>query len=215
MGRHRAFDVEEAVVKATKLFWRGYEQTSLTDLTDALGIKPASLYFAFGSKEALFRQVVDRYVQVRDEAFDRAFRGRAPAVGVETMLRSYVDVLTNPEHAPGCLLVNNSLSTVDGDPLQRWLAEHRRTFRTKLEERFLADLADGHMPEGFDPKAIAAFVTTVAGGLAVEAKLGAEQDELYVMVDFAMETLAARLQSRATSEGKGDKRKKVRVSHGS
>ncbi len=65
VGRHRTFDMEEAVASATTLFWRGYDRTSLTDLTGALGIAPASFYFAFGSKEALFRQVVDRYVAFR------------------------------------------------------------------------------------------------------------------------------------------------------
>jgi hypothetical protein len=96
-------------------------------------------------------------------------------------------------HAPGCLLVNNSLSTTDGDALQEWLAEHRKTFRTKLEERFSAGLESCGMPKDFDPKATALFVTTVAGGLAVEARLGAEREELYTMVNFAMECLNSRL----------------------
>jgi AcrR family transcriptional regulator len=62
MGRPREFDIEKALDTAGELFWRkGYEGTSLSDLTGAIGITPPSFYFAFKSKEALFKQLVDRY----------------------------------------------------------------------------------------------------------------------------------------------------------
>ena len=69
MGRPREFDIETALDTAGELFWRkGYEGTSLSDLTGAIGITPPSFYFAFKSKEALFKQVVDRY-QSRSSRF--------------------------------------------------------------------------------------------------------------------------------------------------
>ena len=58
----REFDIETALDSAGELFWRkGYEGTSLSDLTQAVGITPPSLRFAFESKEVLFKHVVDRY----------------------------------------------------------------------------------------------------------------------------------------------------------
>src|SRR6478735_11363440 len=63
-GRPRAFDLETALEQALQVFWeKGYQGTSLSDLTSAIGINRPSLYAAFGNKEALFRKALDRYVE--------------------------------------------------------------------------------------------------------------------------------------------------------
>ena len=60
LGRPRAFDTEQALEQAMKVFWRlGYEGASLSELTRAMGINSPSLYAAFGSKEGLFKAVLD------------------------------------------------------------------------------------------------------------------------------------------------------------
>ena len=63
-GRPRGFDAAEALDKALHVFWKhGYEGTSLSDLTEAMGINRPSLYAAFGNKEELFRRALDRYAE--------------------------------------------------------------------------------------------------------------------------------------------------------
>lgn len=68
MGRPRSFDTDKALDDAMEVFWRhGYDGASLAMLTKAMGIKPPSLYAAFGSKEGLLKAALDRYAQRRSE----------------------------------------------------------------------------------------------------------------------------------------------------
>ena len=61
-GRPREFCVDGALAEALRVFWeKGYEGTSLNDLTEAMGITRPSLYAAFGNKESLFRKALDLY----------------------------------------------------------------------------------------------------------------------------------------------------------
>lgn len=62
MARPREFDVDKVLDAAMAAFWtKGYEATSLADLTSAMGLSKSSFYKAFGSKRALFLTIMDRY----------------------------------------------------------------------------------------------------------------------------------------------------------
>ncbi len=189
MGRTRTFDLESAIGTATKLFWRGYDQTSLADLTSGLGIGAASFYFAFESKENLFREVVGRYVAALEAAYEDAFRNSPTRAGIGKLLRHYADVVTDPKHTPGCLVVNSSPAIQADDAVRQWLSGHREALRVRLEERFSTDLDHDYFLPGSDPKTLARFVMALAGGIAVEAQAGASRKDLYAMIDLALHVL--------------------------
>src|SRR5437870_3401565 len=121
MGRPRAFDVDKALERALRVFWRkGYEGTSLSDLTKAMGINRPSLYAAFGNKEALFRKALDRYAEGPAAYTRTALDGPTARAVVERLLRGVVDLLTNPRHPPGCLAVQGALACGDAaDSIRR------------------------------------------------------------------------------------------------
>jgi AcrR family transcriptional regulator len=65
LGRPAAFDKDAALEVAMRLFWeRGYEGTSMADLSLAMGVHPSSIYAAFGDKQALFALTAKRYADV-------------------------------------------------------------------------------------------------------------------------------------------------------
>src|ERR1700743_3522276 len=110
-GRPREFDLDQALERALDLFWRrGYEGTSMSDLTDALGITRASLYAAFGSKEGLFQRVMDRY-EARSGAY-RAAAEVAPTAleAVRLLVTGPVDLHGDKKNPPGCLGVQGALA---------------------------------------------------------------------------------------------------------
>ena len=95
MGRPREFDIDTAIKTATELFWRkGYEGTSLSDLTGAMGITAPSFYFAFGNKEKLFRRVIEQYYESQLALLDSAIREPTVRGVAERFLYGYADLLT-------------------------------------------------------------------------------------------------------------------------
>src|SRR5204863_9522155 len=127
-GRPHTFDIDEALDRALEVFCqKGYEGTSLSELTRAMGINRPSLYATFGNKEALFRKVLDRYVEKPAAYVREALEEPTARAAVERLLSSAVEALTDPCRPKGCLLVQGALSCgEEADPI-RWELAQRRT----------------------------------------------------------------------------------------
>ena len=188
-GRPRSFDRDAALRRAMEVFWaRGYEGTSISDLTAAMGINSPSLYAAFGCKEALFREAVELYGRTEGAIAARALEKEPTARrAVEAMLRNNADAYANPARPPGCMVV---LSAMIGSPesaeVRAFLARARRDAQEVLRRRLEQGIADGDLPRGADTAAMAAFYTTVLNGLSIQARDGAPAAELHAIVDCAM-----------------------------
>jgi AcrR family transcriptional regulator len=187
MGRPREFEIDDAIEKATGLFWlKGYEGTSLSDLTKTIGISPPSFYFAFGSKEGLFKQVIERYFVQQAAIAEVAFRKPTARAVATHFLRAYADVLTDPHHAPGCLILNSALPCAIGDPVREWLAGHREEMRRRLRDRFAEARRRETFPAGMDADGLARLVLVIASGMAVEAQSGATRKDLQKTIALAL-----------------------------
>jgi AcrR family transcriptional regulator len=187
-GRPRAFDPDEALDRALKVFWRlGYDGTALSDLTEAMGINRPSLYAAFGNKEALFGKVLDRYnegpgaysVQALDEP-----RARDVA---ERLLYGAVDLTTGEFTPHGCLNIHGALACApDSEPVRQDLVRRRAAGEAALRRRFERARAEGDLPAECDAGDLARYVTTVTQGIAVQAAGGAGAEELRRVAEMAM-----------------------------
>src|ERR1700731_2321304 len=174
-GRPRSFDLDEALEAATQVFWRqGYQGTSLTDLTQAMGINRPSLYAAYGDKEALFRKVLDRYTTgpvsyVHDALNQATARGVA-----ERLLLGTAEQMCDARNPAGCLLVQGALVTGDtADSVRRELNSRRRAGQIALQQRLRRAKREGDLPPDSDPAVLARYLMTVTNGMSVQAAGGA------------------------------------------
>ncbi|MFY1653831.1 TetR/AcrR family transcriptional regulator [Solwaraspora sp. WMMB762] len=187
-GRPRAFDEEAVLDRATEVFWRyGYEGTSLSTLTAAMGINRPSLYAAFGSKEQLFQRAFARYHETQLAAVRAALDQPTAYAAIAAFLRASADKLTSAGHPGGCLSVQGGLTcSPENTRISQVLAAGRAATEAAVAERLSRAAEEGDLPDGVDARALARFVMALSEGHAVHAAAGASREELQASVDIAL-----------------------------
>src|ERR1700742_4583304 len=180
-GRPRGFCVEDALDRAMTIFWRnGYEGASMSDLTAAMGINSPSLYACFGSKEGLFRAVLERYDDRRKTFMENVIAAPTAAEGAELFLHGVAEfaIDTSGKNPPGCLLLQSGLSCGDTE-IPDELARHRAEKEEALRNRFEKARKAGELPKGVTPTMLARYLMTVSNGICVQASSGSCAKELH------------------------------------
>lgn len=191
-GRPRSFDRDAALERAMDVFWRkGYEGTSISDLTREMGINPPSLYAAFGDKERLFLECVERYQAKHGGACP--YECEPTARGAIAKLLLYMATeLTKPCNPRGCMMVM-AAATCSGssEEMQSALQERRTSSRAHIKERIERGLKEGDVPRGVDATALADFYAAVISGMSMQARDGASRKSLLATVETAMRAFPA------------------------
>lgn len=187
-GRPRSFDREQALDAAMRVFWaKGFGGASMSDLTGAMGIASPSLYAAFGSKEALFKEAIDHYVAIHSPSFWGVMDLPTARESVEALLRNAAGVFTDPAVPNGCMVIQTAAEEGDLSPeLAASLCELRASNAETLARRLIKGVSDGDVGAGTDIRAVADFYATVHKGLSLSAKGGAGREELDSVVTSAM-----------------------------
>ena len=188
MGRPRSFDRDQALDEALHVFWaKGYEGTSISDLTEAMGINPPSLYAAFGNKEKLFCEALDRYEGLREQFIEEAFAAPTAREAMARLLEGTADRLSDKSKPTGCLLVQGALSGGEEcEVVKQNLAARRAAGEVMIRDRLKRAKREGDLPADADPAALACFVTTIMQGMSVQAAGGATRKELRAIADTAL-----------------------------
>lgn len=180
-GRPRKFDRGEALQAAMLRFWRyGFTGTSISDLSEAMGINAPSLYGAFGDKKALFEETIEAY-QKGPGCFSQQILNEEPDArrAIEMLLMTAAREFTGKKHPPGCMVVLSALNCTDEDDDVRQSLSRRRNRAAALIIRRIGEAhAQGRLPQHLAPDAFANLIVTVFQGLSVRARDGASREEL-------------------------------------
>jgi TetR/AcrR family transcriptional regulator, copper-responsive repressor len=188
-GRPRAFDREEALDCAMRLFWRsGYEATSVSDLTEAMGITPPSLYAAFGDKKRLFLESVDRYQSGPGSFAQAALCGEPTAMrAIRCLMMGTIDSFFEPEGSKGCMVVLAATNcTTESSDIFEELADRRRLAERVVRDRIAAGRNAGEFPADTDIETLAGTIITTLYGLSIKARDGASRASLQKVVEQVM-----------------------------
>jgi len=188
-GRPRALDRDEALETALQLFWRhGYEGTSIADLTAAMGVTPPSLYTAFGSKERLYQEALDRYGASYGSFTARALAEEPTArQAVERILQESVAVYSEGPVPRGCMLASGAVTCAPEHTLVvADLSRRRLAVISAIKARFDRAVIEGELAPSTDTKALAAFYAAVVQGLSIQARDGVNRDVLDALAATAL-----------------------------
>lgn len=176
-GRPRQFDAEQAIETAQRLFHaQGYDAVGVSDLTQALGINPPSLYAQFGSKLGLYARALERYAGRGAIPYEQILRADRPvAEALEELLEEAARRYA-ADGGAGCMVLEG---THCNDPHARELACR---YNAAAEEVVRAYVAARH------PKVaatVADYVSTTMSGLSAKARNGYDQERLLATARLA------------------------------
>lgn len=170
VGRPREFDEQQVLAAAMDAFWRkGYEATSLVDLTEATGLNKASLYRVFGDKHQLFMAALNNY---SDMEFRETTAVVSESASPLTNLRAVVQkVCEDAGSEKGCLMINSMVEMAPHDPEVKQLLQEFGTHRLQAIRGMIAQAqAAGEIRPEFDPEKLAVSLMIAFAGSAAMIK---------------------------------------------
>jgi AcrR family transcriptional regulator len=176
-----------------EVFWaKGFDHTSLADLTAAMGIAAPSLYAAFGDKEALFCEATALYQQtVGQEIWDSLENEATVRGAIGAFLSATARAYAQSDRPAGCMIVLGApadpVGGVPGETLRRLRAENVR----RLRRRFERAVREGELGPDFDCEAAAVFYATLQNGMSTLARDGAGAAALDAVARTGVQSLAA------------------------
>jgi AcrR family transcriptional regulator len=189
IGRPREFDRDAALEAAMLVFWRkGFAAASMNDLCEAMDVRSPSLYAAFGGKEALYLEAIEHYVRTNGPpVWDRLEEGATARAGVEKLLLAATESLPESRTTPaGCMATLAAICDEWPATISDVVRKVRLEMLGRLRSRLEAAVAEGELPPSTDIDGLSRFYLGVFQGMAVQARDGANPEELRGLVAAAM-----------------------------
>ena len=191
-GRPRSFDEDQAIDAAMRVFWeKGFEGTTMTDLTDATGLTRSSIHAAFGSKEGLFVRAVERYRSEQMRHIPKALAEPTLPRAIEALFRGMVNAISIPGNPKGCLSIHGAIACgTDDELVTQVMAKWRRSNENRIKERIQQAQREGELGRDVNAADYARYIATIMIGIGIQAVNGAGRAELTRTVDMTLQFLS-------------------------
>lgn len=186
------YDHEKALNKATELFWqKGYQGTKMRDLQIHLDMRPGSIYAGFGSKEALFLQVLDCYVTQSLNKIDEYNRlATHPLEALKDFVNGFIFVAGNLDNCRVCLLVK---TVSESETSQPKLHAHALLGLQQIEQKFTELFTQAQqlklLSQAADPVQLGKWLQMQIMGLVMYSKNCADQQDITLMIEHVFSSL--------------------------
>lgn len=173
MARLREFDENKVLDAAIQLFWeKGYEATSLSDLTAKMGIQRPSIYAAFGDKKELFERALRKYTQSHAAYIRTQLNNQ---LSVKEAFRAFFNRLVEAEYGDGpncgCFCINTMVELAPHDEKFEIITrEHEMYLAVIFQETIERGIRSGELKEGLNTRALAQTFVVHLVGLTVLMK---------------------------------------------
>ncbi len=192
MARLREFDYDKTLVSAGQQFWaNGYQATSIKDIASVTGVKPGSLYKAFGDKKGLFLKCVTHYMEHTSYYAILIENTEAPfKESLSKIFNLMVDSCDDSVRKSGCLVTNSAyeMASVDEEIFGE-MNKHLSQMKQAVLSRVRSAQASGEIDKEKDADALAAYFMTLIQGLLVSSRVTKDKTEMRMAIKIGLDLL--------------------------
>ena len=181
------FNRDEVIEKAKNLYWeKGYHATSMRNLQDVVNMHPGSIYAAFGSKDKLFKESLNRYaVEGAKRLADCVAQKDTVLDGLQHFIHTVI--VCNKATAPSgmCMIVKTVAELTQNDSPE--LLAHATSILEGIEASFTTLFAQavdsGEIGKDKDPIELARYLQIQIIGLRTYAQVTNDQQAVERYID--------------------------------
>ena len=185
-GRPKIFDEQQALQKATNLFWeKGYAAASTADLISMMGLQRGSFYHTFSSKKELYTVALNTHEQASFTEFRKDLsRSETPIQVIKEAFLGLANC-SPQEHRMGCFAGNTiaELSGLDED-LVHIAKAHLKTLESIFFKQIKTSQQSGELKTKTDAKLLARYLLNFWNGINITRRMYQSKTELTALIEL-------------------------------
>lgn len=191
-GRPKAFDENAVLALAMEYFWEhGYENSSLDNLLEVMGIKKSSFYHTFKSKEELFSRCLALYTEQNIHFLNQVKEEKGAVEALLSLAQLTIEQLNKTKKVRGCLIINSGKECYNK---YKELSHQINAGFNSIHQTFISFVKEaqesGEIGSKLEAQKIAGRYMNALNGLIVTIQAGATQELIDDLMEHLQEILA-------------------------